>query len=294
MILGIPVYLDNLRVYDLLAEFDDGFYHLETIKTASREADAVNANLKGHAGISNLLSSFVNIGFEAERGTQKHDESGREITHQRIHTPTSLFAKVRQRLTDKNMIQNIKTDSDLIQCNQGDFVEFKATIQINPYLRRLQRYLQHENLNAGFNAIERDDLSEADKKLRTQLNNATHALIEKAIETLRQDDYVEIIGNIRNTKIHVVTAANLKYFIDNYQTQINNGQFTVLGKVIRVLPREKDGKIDLLRNVPLGQNELNFIEDHIKLLEERRVEFPSTETEIKAPAIQVFPIAIFV
>jgi len=290
---GVPVYLDTRRVYDLLAEVDDGFYHLEMVKVTTQEADSLGVKSQGHAGLSNLLASFVNVGFEVEGGAQAHNESGQEITRQRIHTPTSLFAKARQRLLEREIVQRILADQDLRECTQGSFVEFKVILQLNPYLRRLQRFLQYEELNAGFNAIESPNSDKSEMELRAQLNQATRALVKKTIEGLRQSDYVEIIGFLRDTNIRVVAAANLKYFIDDYQTQINDGEFTIFGKVIKVLSSEGE-KIDLLRNTPLGHNEIDLLEGHIKILEDAGVEFPEVVTEIKPPAIQVFPIAIFV
>ena len=88
----------------------------------------------------------------------------------------------------------------------------------------------------------------------------------------------------------------LNYFNNKTTTEAIDGEFFVFGKVIRVIKPGSCDTINLLRNTSFRQIDLNIFNEltsPFKGAENSGLNFPEILTEIRAPAIQIFPIAIF-
>ena len=95
--LPIALYLNQRVTFDLLAVIEDGFAQLTTVQESS--SDAKNSELATEAGlgISNVVAFLgVTLGAKARRGTASTSTDTR--THELVHTPTSLSARLRQEL----------------------------------------------------------------------------------------------------------------------------------------------------------------------------------------------------
>ena len=116
----VPVYLNQSVVFDLLAIIEDGLAQVSTIKTSE------NTKNKGEAGIgvSNVFA-LLGVTLKGERS----GESNREVTHERVHTPVSLFAKVRSKLRADRMVQDLSAKAtDLTDLHPRSFVELEVTL----------------------------------------------------------------------------------------------------------------------------------------------------------------------
>ena len=69
-----------------------------------------------------------------------------EAEFSKVHTPNSLFAKVRTSLHSRELVRT----SNFMESTTGEFVEFKATLRKNPVLANLESYLSVFNLAFTF------------------------------------------------------------------------------------------------------------------------------------------------
>ena len=108
----ITIYLNQKIVFDMLATLEDGFSQLSEITRTEKSNDDKETNLGGQVGISNVFA-FLGINFNANRKskTSEVDESIR--TESKVHTPSSLFVKLLEKLSELNKINEIKSLSDL-------------------------------------------------------------------------------------------------------------------------------------------------------------------------------------
>lgn len=93
-----------------------------------------------------------------------------------------------------------------------------------------------------------------------------------------------------------VLSTNLEYFNDQDASEIIDGEFLVLGKVVRVVGPDSGESINLLRKTDFGRlNSAMFDElgSAFADVEEAGVDLPKFVTEVKGPAIQITPVAIF-
>ena len=96
--------------------------------------------------------------------------------------------------------------------------------------------------------------------------------------------------------VNVVLSAKIDYFSDRNATEIIDGETRVLGKVVRVVRMDSSDSINLLRKTSLARFDssiLNQFKGDFVGMEKHGMKFPEIVTEIKGPALQVIPIAIF-
>ena len=116
------------------------------------------------------------------------------------------------------------------------------------------------------------------------------------MKALSQSNSIELLGElVSNPEIKVVLTTKLDFFTSGGETEIIDGEFLILGKVIRVI--HSGESINLLRKTTFGRFKEDILNELIKGvegLENAGFRIPELITEIKAPAFQVIPIAIFI
>jgi len=121
--------------------------------------------------------------------------------------------------------------------------------------------------------------------------------IDAMLKALTQSASLELIGDLTDLpEIKVALNAEINYFNNKTANEAIDGEFNILGKIIRVIKPESTDTINLLRNTSFRQLDLKLFNDFAGALKEAEgsgLNLPEIVTEIKAPAIQILPIAIF-
>jgi hypothetical protein len=94
--------------------------------------------------------------------------------------------------------------------------------------------------------------------------------------------------------IKAVLSAKLDFFSAGGTDDLIDGEFRVLGKIVRVASSEES--INLLRKTTFNRFERNMINQMTTGFQGSDfsgLSFPELTTEIQGPSIQVIPIAIF-
>jgi len=294
--LCIPIYLNQQIVFDSLAVFDDGFYRLSTIKTASGETESSKLGSGASIGVSNVFA-FLGVSFSGEHGKEKEKQERVEVTQEKIHTPTSLFAKLRTGLQEKELLKFLKTTDEFENVENGDFVEFKAILHKNPLVDTIEVIKNFTEIARLFPSDK--NLLEKTPQRGSKPKNQSQEIIKQLdviLKALSQSNSIELLGElVSNPEIKVVLTTKSNFFNSGGETEIIDGEFLVLGKVIRVI--RSDESINLLRKTTFGrfkEDTLNKLVSGFEGFENAGYRIPELITEIKAPAFQVIPIAIFI
>ncbi len=298
--LCVPIYLNQQIVFDLLAILDDGFSNFSTIKTSNTETESQCA--EGSLGLSNVFA-FIGISAKGELSTQKGGQGQREISQQKIHTPTSLFAKLKLMLdeSDVPMIKRIDSGEIINKLNAGDFVEFRAILKKNPLIDALEGVKKVMELvvlftDKGGGEMQKD--KKGQKVISPQNNyQPVMKLFDGLLASLTQSNSLELVGELLDAPdTKAVISTKLNYFNDKNATEIIDGEFRVLGKVVRIIKTDSDAPINLLRKTSFGLLEgkiLTQFKSAFAGMEEAGIKIPELVTEIKGPALVIIPIAIF-
>jgi hypothetical protein len=292
--ISIPIYLNQQVVFDSIAIIEDGFSRLSTIKTSTAESETDKSGLGASIGASNVFA-LLGVSLSSERGKETGSQEQTEKMQERVHTPTSLFAKLRLSLKGRNLLRYIETQEDLEQLNSGEFVEFKALLKRNPLVETIESFKQLMEMAIAFDAMQGQRGS---KGKRAQDPNAIiMRQMDSMLDALTQSNSIELIGELLDVPgVKSVLTARLDFFSQDDASEIIDGEFRILGKVTRVVAPDSGESINLLRKTAFGRFDHRLFDrlaDAFVGSEEIGIRFPELITEVEGPAFQIVPVAIF-
>ena len=140
--LCIPIYLNSNIVLDLLAIFEDGFSNVTEIRTSITEAKEKSHGLEAKVGASNLFA-LLGISGGGSLSARNAESGGLTAKTEKIHTPTSLFNKLRSLLDQRGLLKNLaENGANLLSIKSGDFLETNTILIKNPIMDTFQGLLQ--------------------------------------------------------------------------------------------------------------------------------------------------------
>lgn len=279
--LTIPIYLNTKIVFDMLATIEDGFSEVKNIQTSkskNREEDA-EANI----GTSNLFALFsVGIRGNLKSGTS-NDQT---IIEEKTHTTVSLFQKLKSNLEDAKLVNRNINDFEI-----GDFVEIQGNLKTNPLIDMLAALKELMALANLFSEKPKNNQSKKDKLMSDSRFNSQ---IEGLINGLQADGKKDIICETSDLKVVLPTDEN--YFLNNNMSEITDGNYKILGKVVQIC--KENGEISLLRNTVFSKLQLDKMKEFQDVFNapelSQFVGDGGITTTVKAPVIMIIPIAIYI
>jgi hypothetical protein len=297
--LCVPIYLNQKVVFDLLAMLEDGFSQLHTVKTSTSESDAQKDSYGGSVGLSQFVA-FLSVSMRGDKSKEKSAQNLQEATAEKVHTPTSLFFKLRSLLQEGDLLKRIETIDDLDYLATGQLVELKALLRKNPLVDYIETFkgimkwspYQQSQAKGG----KPNKTGGGSGRGRAQDHPAVKEM-DSLLTALTENNSLELIGEMSDVpSARAVLSTNPEYFNDKSASEIIDGEFLVLGKVARVVDSETVESINLLRKTAFGRLPSEVIDNLGTAIAgaQEVMNLPEFTTEIDEPAIQVIPIAIFV
>lgn len=264
----------------MLATIEDGFADVKNVQT-SKNKNQVN-DVETNIGTNNLFA-LLNIGV---RGNHKGtSDNGETIIEERTHTPVSLFQQLKEQLENAKFINR-----DIDNLNIGDFVEVQGTLKNNPVIDMLSGFKEIINLANLFT----DSKPKKNKKEDVLTDDKINSQIDGLINGLQADGKKDIICEA--DKINIILPTDENYFLNNNMSEVTDGNYKVLGKVIKVCM--DDGEISLLRNTVFSKLQLDKMKEFQEFFSDpslaQFVGEGGIKTVISAPFIMVIPIAIYI
>lgn len=291
----ICLYLNQKYVFDLLAMMEDGFSFLQNIKSTSSEKLDTEKHLESEVGVKNV---FAFLGVSLKAGGSKKDQTGltNESSSERVHTPNSLFGKMRTALYDGGLV----TINPGIDIDTGQFVEMKVTLKKNPMVSTLETMASLLEtaiifMNAGEEASKQPGKPHHIKKAPNE-NVKILDQMKLMLTQLNQGNTIDLLAQpVDGTPYRLVLTVDPSFLADPRMSDLIDGDYTVLGKVSKVI-KEDTNTINLLRKTSFGKMNaamINSFKSPLAQMGENGFEIEDLSTEITGPAIQVIPIAIF-
>ena len=293
--LTLPIYLNQKYIFDLLAILEDGFSQVETIKTGQNNSNSEKDSLKGEVGVNNVFA-FLKFGFSADKVNDKAQQSNTKVSKEKIHTPNSLFSKMRSNLLD----QKIVVTSGFLNCKPGDFIEIKLSLRKNPIIDILDSYSSIIKMSFHFqDKVNTTPQANKQKQALTPKSDAETNLekLDLFRNQLKEEGSIDLIGTATgNGDLQVVMTLDKAFIAEFSLPDITDGHFSVLGKVTNVISKSDDEGVNLLRKTGLSKLNKAFLEtifNSLYNIENVEISNQNIELFIKPPVIQIIPIAIF-
>ena len=292
--LNIPIYLNQKIVFDMLATLEDGFSQFTTIQTSSESSSTYGGEASAEIGASNV---FALLGVKL-RGALKDEDTtkGSEmLSQQKVHTPSSLFQKLRDYLETENQIKHVSNLSNVVA---GDFIELEGALIKNPLVSMIDSFIQMMELVAAFS----DPKAATPKQGGTgnQQNKKITTQMKALLDGLQTGDIVDLICYSKNGSQNVTTVLPVynEYFFNRNMNEITDGQYKIIGKVTKVIENSEDS-INLLRNTSFSLMQQSFLDSMFEGFKNEDVQkagmnIPNISTVVAGSAIMVLPIAIFI
>jgi len=289
MDLIVPVYLNQNLVFDLVAMSQGGIATVTKVTESISKSDNTSTDASASFGLSDAFASLLKIGLSASEKTDSEKEVSEDRTEERVHTPNSLFFILRNWLSKEGKLKDYEGGLPV----PGDFIEFEASLRRSPMIVGLDAVTKIMELSEVFNPPDQTRKPKGQKSKPSEM-----AILAKQLgslsDSLKEGGSRDLIADDITAEYQAVLTVEEKYLNDITMSDIVDGKFKVLGKVVRAV-ESNEGSISLLRKTPLEhtpeimQQLLKAFQD----LDEGVFTMPEMQTEVEGPVIQVLPIAIY-
>ncbi|ANU15689.1 hypothetical protein BBI11_00655 [Planococcus maritimus] len=281
----LTTYLNQNAVFDLLAVIEDGFSQVNNLNISNTEGKSTNSNVDGEAGFGMY---GIKTKIKAAMGIEKSTTEEKTSSEERVHTPTSLFAKLFSYLEENDLIMEVNDTSDLEKLSHGSFVRFESKLERNPLISLLESFEQMMVVAMTFQSPQKSGKKNNEQEILKQIKSMKNSLTE--------NDSFDLICTInKNESLKAVLPVYLNYFIHKNTNEIIDGNYTVFGKVVKIVSDDADD-INLFRNTGFKlfqQEALDTMLDSMNNGTDEQLEIPNINSRISSPAILVIPIAIY-
>jgi len=286
MELIVPVYLNQKLVFDLVAMSQGGIATVTKVSESDNKSSVEDQKASATFGLSDAFSSLLKINLSASKSNQSNEGSTSTRAEDRVHTPNSLFFSLRNWLVEEGKLKEHEGDLP----SPGDFIEFEASLKRSPLIVGLDAITKLMELSEVFNP-------KAPAKNNKPKPNGVGLLakqLSSLSESLKEGGSRDLIADELQKGYKAVLTVEEQFLNDITMSDIVDGTFKVVGKVIRVVPESGDS-ISLLRKTPLAHAP-EIMGEFLKAfdnLDSGVFTMPEMQTEIDGPVIQVLPIAIY-
>ena len=285
--LVIPVYLNQRVVFDLVAVLEGGISSITQVSQTHSEATGESNQVGASFGVSNVLSSLLKIDLSGKRDNSTSDTSLTTTTEDRIHTPASLFIALRSILNNKKYLKHI---DDGVEILPGDLVEFSTVLKRNPLIETLESFIEIIEMIKSFEGKPQKGKNKKNDKMST-----VKSQMSSLLSSLKGGDTMDLTTPSLLSSHRAVISIETQNLNDPTMSDLVDGTFKVVGKVTRSV-KEGEGSISLNRKSAFNRLPSSALEQFkvaFQVPELAEMDLPELEWEIKGPAIQVLPIAIF-
>ncbi|WP_435157104.1 DUF6414 family protein [Amycolatopsis sacchari] len=317
--LAHPIYLDTPMLISFLAALDDGVYY--TSEVAEKVGKSRKSDGEASAGIkipslASLLGLSLSVSGKYSR--QSADDQNVESKFVREHTSASLFNRLRSRLHADNLVTFVGPEDPLSKVQPGTLIETRGTIETDPmrtivdFLKSIWPFVETEQEKApqlpSVKRSQRRNMSPEQiaqlEELEAKQNAASAAAEEqrqtmKLVEMMEKDmDSSPILDLVlTNETISGLIAAKREFFGGEVAASMLGGNFSLLGKVTAVDPRN-DAHTSVIRrgamSTVVNTGIVPMLEAMRENFQQNGIQLAVPEPYIKGPYVQVIPLAIFV
>lgn len=290
----IPVYLNQRIVFDLMAMMQNGLAMVTKVSESETLRGTDERRYGAAFGLSKAFSTLLKIDVSGEAKKTEEDASQTATSEERIHTPASLLYKLRKKLIETNNLlivdQNFTPES-------GQLIEFKTVLNRNPLIQTMDAFIKMMNLAKIF--IEDNQSKDKHQRNKVSPKNENEKIsnqMEEFRKELKSGDTVDIVSNDLEFGYRAVITLENEFLNDPSMSDLVDGTFQVIGKIIRVIP-SNENRISLIRKTAFSALPEEILKNTFGPLNAlgttQGFGIPELKWDIEGPVLHVIPLAIF-
>lgn len=312
-----PLYLDVPMMTSFVAAIEDGIaYGSDVVQMKDqRRIVAAEGEGKAKAGLPSMgiFASLLNFDLRGKITGDQAAGNAEEITLIRRHTEASLFMRLRQMLKENDRVLQINHIEDFqkLQNAEHDYlVEIKGQVFRSPLSEALEavfRIIDMLGVDVLGTKSPRTQPAGGKKRGKGQQRTASELdelalegeaqlgfrLMQRIREDLAKSKVVDAVMRPSSVDdLTVVMALALEFLPEGTFENLLSGDFSVLGKVTRVVEGEEE--ISLYQRTVFSYLGSDDIDAAIsELLQSPSLTLSKNPSSVKAPALQLMPLAIY-
>lgn len=290
----IPAYLNQRIVFDLLAMLQDGLATVTKVSEAEVSKGADERRYGAAFGLNKAFSTLLRIDFSGQIKKINEDSSQTAKSEEKIHTPASLLYKLRNILLETKKLTEVGSDYNPVS---GQLIEFTSVLNRNPLIQTMDALIKMMNMASIF--ADKEQPKSKGRKSQPKPGDENKKILSQMEEfrkELNSGETVDILSNKLEFGYESVITLENEFLNDPYMSDLVDGTFKVIGKIIRVIP-SNDGKISLIRKTALSVMPTEILQGSLghlgALSSSQGFGLPELKWEIEGPVIQIIPVAIF-
>lgn len=221
----VILYLNQKYALDIMAMMEGGFSQIETQTSTRSNEDNKSHKIAGGIGLSNVFG-LIRMSLDNDNVKSEHKGQTTEVRTDKIHTPNSLFAKMRERLHAESLIRT----NNVMEANPGEFIEFNATLQKNSLVHAIEIINSLMKTAVIFSQPQ----AAKGKKDHSEKDNSSNAMLkqlEELLEQLNSGDTVDLMGiAVRDPDVRVVVSLDRAFLRDNSMSDLDRRRVYCLRK----------------------------------------------------------------
>lgn len=289
----VPVYLNQRLVFDLIAMLQDGISQVVRVTSNATDAEDSSKQTIGTFGLGSALSSLLKVNLSSTGTQEQKSTTAIERSEDRVHTPASLLFKLHRMLSDRSYI-NIVNESTAPQ--HSEIVEFSTTLRRNSLLLAIDTLAGVTEISEVFSNNNTQSQSSGKRQKLAPSGNSVIIQMRKFREQLVTGGTIDMVSDVLPGGYRSLVTLESEFLRDPTMSDLVDGRFRVIGKVIRVINDNSDA-ISLIRKTHLGAMPIELIKNafsHLdSLIDNDQWRLPKMEWDIKGPVFQIIPIAIY-
>ncbi len=284
----IPVYLNQRIVFDLLAMREDGISQVTQVVSTEHSGSIDQKRHGAGFGLSKALSSLLRVDISGDRTKVEGIDSSSSTNEERVHTPASLFFRLRKQIDERGDLVRLTPDSST-DIEPHQFVEFESDLKRNPLLETIDSI---SSVMGMVVALE-EKSPQRGKQRKMSDNEQVLEKMKSLGDDLRRGDSVDMVAYSVQGSDSALITLETEYLNDPLMADLVDGRFKVIGKVIRTVGEGES--IGLLRKTAFSVIPEKKLSEMLSPFEAigKMFDIPSLKLKIEGPAFHVLPIAIF-
>lgn len=287
----VPVYLNQKLVFDLLAMLQGGISTVTTITESSSNNNVDGEKVSVGFGLSEAFSTLLKIDLSGSKEKTIESEETNTSSQERVHTPASLFFQLRNLLLEKGYLKEAEEDLP----KAGDFVEFEGFLKRNPIVETIDSLAEMLDMADAFSNKPQSKKGNNNSSQQSEYKKIKQQMVHFS-DALKAGSTIDLSSTNLNGRFTAVVTVETGFLNDPLMSDLVDGQFKVIGKVIRSV-QDSSESINLLRKTALSKMPsdvmLQAMAQLSSLGSEKGFGIPELKMEVDGPAIQVLPIAIY-
>lgn len=199
---------------------------------------------------------------------------------------------LRKILIEKNQILR---DKESLQIRPGHIIEFEATLKRNPIVETIDAMAEMMSMASVFSVPEKSGGKSKQKRDSGDYEKTRKQMLSFT-GSIKSGDSIDLTTEKLKSGHMAVLTLEIPFLNDPMMSDLIDGRFKVLGKVVRSIDNETES-ISLIRKSVMSRMPQKLLNDMFAKLsalsETLGFNIPRLEWEIKGPVIQVIPISIF-